>query len=438
MTILLFLLLLTAGLALPTAAQQQRFPMPEFQTEYELPETTRPEPRAPGMEYMDLLVLIAVLGLTAWMVFYKRSRKWIFWLAVFALLYFGFYRKGCICSIGAIQNLSLALSGTGYLVSLSVLAFFAIPLLTALFAGRLFCASACPLGAIQDLVIIRPVRVAPWLQKTLGVIPFVYLALAVLYAATGTSFIICRYDPFIGVFRLGAPFHMALLGISFLLAGMFVGRPYCRFLCPLGALLNVCSRFSKKHLSITPKECINCKLCADSCPFGAIDHPTEGKKPGRDSFRRFVTYALLLPAFVAAGAWAVSSAHGLLSKMHPDVRLAQVMLGEPEVLSESDKIAVDTFRASDRTLDMLVADAREVQQGFKRGGRYAGGFIGLVIALTLLGQVTYRQRTDYSANRAECLSCGRCMEYCPVGKPEHPYHQQVAREEQMNTNRSTT
>jgi ferredoxin len=415
-----FLLLLAGYTALP---QQQRFPMPEFDTGYQLPDTSTPEPRAGAMEYADLGVLVLVLGAAAWLVFRKRSRKGIFWVSVFALLYFGFYRNGCICSVGSVQNLALALFNGDYAISLTVLAFFAVPLFTALVAGRLFCASACPLGVIQDLVIVRPMRLAPWLQKTLGLFPFVYLGLAVLFAATGTDFIICRYDPFVGIFRLGAEFHMILLGISFLLVGMFVARPYCRFVCPYGALLNITSRFSKYHLSITPEDCINCKLCKDSCPFDAIDKPTDEKqdRPTRRDFRSFLAYAALIPVLMAVLGWAVSGSHRVLSRAHPDVYLAGLLASQPELMETTGNVDIDTFMASGKTLDMLVEEAALVQERFRKGGWWLGGFIGLVAGLTLLGQVVFRRRTIYQANQGSCFSCGRCMDYCPVGKPDHPY-----------------
>ena len=412
-------------------AQQQRFPMPEFETGYELPQTPTPAPRAEYMEYVDVAVLLLVLGLTIWLIFRKRSRKMIFWVAVFGLLYFGFFREGCICAIGAVQNLVLSIFNSGYAIPLTALAFFAIPLALTLFAGRIFCASACPLGVIQDIVIVKPVKIAPWLQKTLGLFPFIYLGLAVLYAATATDFIICRYDPFIGIFRMGAEFHMIVLGIGFLLAGMFVARPYCRFVCPYGAMLNIGSRFSRNHLSITPEDCINCKLCKDSCPFDAIDFPTDEKKnrPEPSDRRRFVIYALLIPVFALLGGWAVSGAHKTLAKAHPDVSLASLLVAHPEQMQQTDNLDVETFLASDRTLEMLIDDAAVVQEKFRIGGWWLGAFIGLVVALTLLNQVIFRKREIYEANRGNCFSCGRCMEYCPVGKPDHPYHKMETKSE---------
>ncbi|HET9571752.1 MAG TPA: 4Fe-4S binding protein [Bacteroidales bacterium] len=427
------LICLFMGLAMDVSAQQQRFPKPEFQSGYQTPTTLEPAPRMPFMEYVDVFVLIAVMSLTTWFIFKKRSRKGILWLSVFSLAYFGFYRNGCICSIGAVQNLSLALFGNNYSISYSELAFFALPLLFALAVGRVFCASACPLGAIQDLVIVKPIKMAPWLQKSLGLFPFVYLGLAVLYAATGTDFIICRYDPFVGIFRLGAEFHMILLGICFLLIGMFVARPYCRFVCPYGAMLKVSSLLTRKHLSITPEECISCHLCKDSCPFSAIDYPVNEKenRATKNDFKKFILYSALIPVMMFLGGWAVSGSYKLLSSANPDVHLANLLVSNPTLMQQSNDIDIVTFLSSGKSLQTLVSEAKVIQEKFKVGGWYLGAFIGLVIGISLLNQVTYRKRSIYEANKGDCLSCGRCMDFCPVGKPEHPYYQTKVDHEEL-------
>jgi formate hydrogenlyase subunit 6/NADH:ubiquinone oxidoreductase subunit I len=46
----------------------------------------------------------------------------------------------------------------------------------------------------------------------------------------------------------------------------------------------------------------------------------------------------------------------------------------------------------------------------------AGGFLGLVIGMTLLNTVVFRKRQDYEPNKGNCLSCARCVDYCPVEK----------------------
>src|SRR5512133_298752 len=92
----------------------QRFPKPEFESGYVQPETLMPNPRAEVLAIMDITVLIICLSVVSWLVIKKRSRNKVFWMSLFALAYFGFYREGCICSIGSIQNVTLALFDTSY------------------------------------------------------------------------------------------------------------------------------------------------------------------------------------------------------------------------------------------------------------------------------------------------------------------------------------
>jgi len=403
---------------LSSFAQQQRFPKPEFDSGYTQPGTVTPEPRALQLEYFDVAVLLIVLSLATYFALKRRSRQGILWLSVFTLIYFGFYRNGCICAIGAIQNVTLSFFDATYAISITALLFFALPLIFTLFFGRTFCAGACPLGAIQDLVIIKPVSLPKWLNKTLGLIPYFYLALAVLFAATGTDFIICRYDPFVGIFRMDAKFLMIVLGVAILLMGMFVGRPYCRFLCPYGVLLSWMSRFSKWHLTITPSECIQCKLCSKSCPFDAIDYPTNEKEVVKSGLgpRRFITYALVIPLWIAAGVFVGAKSHTFLSKANPDVYLAELLISHPEVKNDPDNLDVQTFLASGKSMQTLVGEARVIQDKFYTGSMIAGGFIGLVIGMTLLNTVVFRKRQDYVPHKGNCYSCGRCMDYCPVEK----------------------
>jgi polyferredoxin len=153
----------------------------------------------------------------------------------------------------------------------------------ALLFGRIFCGGVCPLGAIQDLVLLRPKNMPERLDRALSWLRYAYLAVAVLFAGWGLNvalgswqvkigrrFLICEWDPFVGIFRLSGPFHMILIGLGLLLLGMFYGRPYCRWLCPYGALLSILSRFAWKNVQITPDRELDCGLCADACPYGAI------------------------------------------------------------------------------------------------------------------------------------------------------------------------
>jgi polyferredoxin len=168
----------------------------------------------------------------------------------------------------------VALADSRYSLPGVVIAVFFLPLLVALFFGRAFCGGVCPLGAIQELVAIRPVQVPRRLDSALGLLKYVYLGLAIFFAlrpALARDFVICRFDPFVGFFRLSGPPHMLFLGGAFLVGGMIVGRPYCRWLCPYGGLLAWCGRLARRGVSITPDKELDCGLCAEACPYGAIE-----------------------------------------------------------------------------------------------------------------------------------------------------------------------
>jgi NosR/NirI family nitrous oxide reductase transcriptional regulator len=397
---------------------QQRFPRPDFETGYQAPSLEVPEPRHGLLEYFDVFILFIVLSLTTWFVLKQRSRKGVLYLSIFTLIYFGFYRNGCICSIGAIQNVTLALVDPAYAISLTALAFFMLPLLFALFAGRVFCGGACPLGAIQDLMIIKPISLPIGIRKALGLIPYIYLGLSILFAATQTDFIICRFDPFVGIFRMDASFSMLVLGGSFLVISMFVGRPYCRFLCPYGVLLSWMSAVSKKHLTITPSECIDCKLCEHSCPMDAINQPVADPVSKKKDIRRFINSILIIPVSVIVGGYIVSSSHVYLSKANRTVALAELMISHPELKNDPDHIDVQTFLSAGKTMDTLMEEATTIRQQFYTGGWWLGGFLGLAFAIIFTKKTIYRSRQDYEPDKGNCVSCARCMDYCPVGKPD--------------------
>ena len=416
MLIALFILLLTfwqGGGLLPAA---ERFPPPDFTSGYSQPGVQQPAGIPQGREWGDVIVLAGALGLATWLALKRRSRAWLFILTLLSLLYFGFYRHGCVCVIGSIQNVSAAVANPGWVLPLSLLAFFLLPLVFALFFGRVFCAAVCPQGAIQDAVLIRPVQLPEGLTRPLEWLAFLLLTIGILLAATGCGFIICRLDPFIGLFRLGGPRSVIVLGFLFVVLSVFIGRPYCRFVCPYGALLRLISRLAWRSATITPDECIRCGLCADACPYGAIQVPVpEEAVRDRQTGKRTLRWILFsFPLLLAVGGSLGYVSAPALARLHPTVRMADYERARQSLIPDRNlRERLAAYRQAGGSMEELHREAARVIERVRRGSLAGGVFMAAVIGCSLLGTVMRRAQPDWRADPGRCVACGRCFQYCP-------------------------
>jgi ferredoxin len=114
----------------------------------------------------------------------------------------------------------------------------------------------------------------------------------------------------------------------------------------------------------------------------------------------------------------VSSSHVLLSKGNRTVQLAELLIAHPELKDDPDHIDVQTFLSRGKTMDDLVVEATAIRNQFYSGGWFLGGFLGLAFGIIYSRKTLFRNRKDYEPDKGDCLSCARCMEYCPVGKPD--------------------
>ena len=410
-------IVLFGGSAVADEAPELMFPVPEF-SDHPIPTSSVPDVARQIEPFWDVAVLLLALCLASYFTLVSRSRRNVLLLTIASLAWFGFWRQGCVCPIGATQNVALAVSDPSYVVPLSVVAFFLLPLVFTLFFGRTFCASVCPLGAMQELIAIRTVTVPRWLDHSLGLFAYIYLGAAVIFAVANMGFIICRYDPFIAFFRLGGNTNMLIFGSSILVIGLFVGRPYCRYLCPYGAILRVLSCFSKWRLSIPPGTCINCQLCEDVCPYGAIHPPTtpQSTTSRRRGKRQFTGALVAAPAIIALFAGIGTTIAGPLALAHPESRLAEQVRLEELGLAADTTDASEAFRGTGRSTDELYQSAIERRSRFVTVGALLGAWTGFVLGIKLIHLSMRRRRDDYQADRAGCVSCGRCYWYCPVEK----------------------
>jgi len=181
----------------------------------------------------------------------QRNRAHMAMHAV-SLMVLGFVVQGCYCPLGAFQYLFLP-GGISFLGWMG-LAILVLPMVFALFWGRVFCGWVCPMGALQNLLGRIHVPGKPSLPKTLdkvlhyfkyvvlvGLIGYLTAVSHGLFGDAGWPAIFCRIDPFHTIFTAFLVGSLWLAAITILLS-IFFGRFFCKYLCFYGAALSLLSR----------------------------------------------------------------------------------------------------------------------------------------------------------------------------------------------------
>uniref|UniRef100_UPI0040278643 4Fe-4S binding protein n=1 Tax=Prevotella sp. TaxID=59823 RepID=UPI0040278643 len=133
-------------------------------------------------------------------------------------------------------------------VSLSAIGALAAPLLMLIvaliypLAGRSghYCANICPFGSAQELAgkfSRRKLRITPRVLKLLSVLRNLLWGVLMALLLTGTCTAWIDYELFTAFLYSSASVWVIVLAALFLVLSVWVPRPYCRFVCPTGALI---------------------------------------------------------------------------------------------------------------------------------------------------------------------------------------------------------
>ncbi|ABR56468.1 4Fe-4S ferredoxin iron-sulfur binding domain protein [Methanococcus aeolicus Nankai-3] len=173
----------------------------------------------------------------------------------------------CLCIFGYIEQFILL--GSIYFVPVVIV----ISLLTLIF-GRLFCGWMCPLGFIFDLTYKLRVKLSrlkklPEVPKNIHnkliYLKYVILILFIILTYYLATYTYCSVCPIGALTNLSGTLLSFIILIGVILLGFIYPMAFCRYLCPIGALLGIFSIKPLFKLKLNNK-CVNCKLCERKCP----------------------------------------------------------------------------------------------------------------------------------------------------------------------------
>ncbi|MEP3299970.1 MAG: 4Fe-4S binding protein [Pseudoruegeria sp.] len=245
-------------------------------------------------EIVALGVMLFVLTTAFFFQMYvTRSARFTYWFRMsfltVTLVFVGFYANAQLSVVNLMAlfgALTTEFSWQAFLLDpLTFILWFSVAT-ALLFWGRgAYCGWLCPFGALQELSnqIARKIGIPQWtlpwgLHERLWAVKYmIFLGLfgASLYSIEQAEHL-AEVEPFktaiILKFVRGWPF-VAYAG-ALVIAGLFVERFYCRYLCPLGAALAIPARLRMFDWLRRYKECGSpCQTCANECMVQAI-HPT--------------------------------------------------------------------------------------------------------------------------------------------------------------------
>jgi ferredoxin-type protein NapH len=166
--------------------------------------------------------------------------------------------------------------------------------------GRFPCGWFCPFGLVQELLHKLPgpkLRIPRFLTHlryavlalTVFILPFL-----VLDAAGYGDTWFCKWICPAGTLEAGLPLVVANAGIrsqvgllfawkvallaAFVLWMIVSMRPFCRTICPLGAILGLFNKVSLLRLTVDSDRCASCGDCSRACPV-ALEVPRRPNSP---------------------------------------------------------------------------------------------------------------------------------------------------------------
>ncbi|UCC28845.1 MAG: 4Fe-4S binding protein, partial [Phycisphaerales bacterium] len=182
------------------------------------------------------------------------------------------------CPFGGVEALYTYATEGNMLCSLGTSNFFILGgvLLLTLLLRRAFCAYVCPIGTLSEWLhapgrrLRLPVLHVPYrVDRALALAKYALLAVILWLTWQAGELIFRGFDPcYALISRHGTDITFWAYVVSgvIVVASLLVLLPFCRWLCPMAAVLNLLSRFGLTRVRRNAEACQDCGLCAKSCP----------------------------------------------------------------------------------------------------------------------------------------------------------------------------
>lgn len=192
------------------------------------------------------------------------------------------------CPLGSIQNVFASMTNQISFYILGVLMLFGV-----LF-GRVICGFLCPFGLFQDLIYklklfkLKKQKNLP-LHKYIKHLRYFFLMFFVVLmplflrdnlvsapyfckyiCPSGTFmaglFLILKNEQYFSIIGSLFALKMIIMIIIFILSIKYY-RPFCKYICPLGAIYGFFNPIAIYRFEIKKDKCISCKRCQKTCPM---------------------------------------------------------------------------------------------------------------------------------------------------------------------------
>jgi polyferredoxin len=186
----------------------------------------------------------------------------------------GFYIGACPCPISSFSYTIIALSG-GRIIWENMIWFLALIPITYLF-HKVWCGWICHLGALQEFLFIPAAKLkfleSKKSQKVIKYLRYIFVFTLIIQVVITHSYLFDQIDPFRTAYNLGynATYtEWILLGLL-ILSSIFIYRPFCQSVCPIGLVLGWVTKIKGASVIGTGNDCVSCSVCGNACNINAI------------------------------------------------------------------------------------------------------------------------------------------------------------------------